>query len=141
MFLPSYRVLVKNPEETRLYFGALEAGGPAMTFPRLLGKYYDGDLAGLLVAVAWGGRDERDGDIIEDLGARYRSYRADLSDGEARRSFPSETKDGAPGRRFRPSDCFRITRRKTGPLWNRLSQKSVTATKAVYLISETGRPD
>ena len=65
--MPNYYILVKNPDETRLYFGALEASGSAMTFPQLLQKYYGGDLGTLLLTVTWGGKDERDSDIIEDL--------------------------------------------------------------------------
>lgn len=120
LFLPSYRVLVKNPEETRLYFGALEAGGPAMTFPRLLGKYYDGDLAGLLVAVAWGGRDERDGDIIEDLGARYRSYRVDLSDGEAEAFFSLRDERWRPWEAVSPIGLFQDYAEKNRPLMEQI---------------------
>lgn len=87
LYLPTYHVLVKNPEGVRLYFGALEAGGPAMTFPQLLRKYYGGSLEGLLMAVTWGGRDPRDSDIVEDLGARYRSCRVDFSEDGGRAFF------------------------------------------------------
>ena len=87
LFLPSYHILVKNPEEVRLYFGALEESGSALTFPQLLNKYYHGDLNALLLTVTWGGRDERDSDIVEDLGAQYRSYYADLSNDKATEFF------------------------------------------------------
>lgn len=86
-YLPNYCILVKNPEEVRLYFGALEESGSALTFPQLLNKYYYGDLNALLLAVTWGGKDERDSDIIEDLGAQYRSYYANLSKDKATEFF------------------------------------------------------
>lgn len=78
LYLPSYYILVKNPDAARLYFGALEASGSAITFPQLLQKYYGGCMTALLTTVTWGGSDERDSDIIEDLGAQYCSYRSDL---------------------------------------------------------------
>lgn len=85
--MPNYYILVKNPDEIRLYFGALEASGSAITFPQLLQKYYGGNLAALLMRVTWGGREERDSNIIEDLGAQYCSYRSDLSNGAAANFF------------------------------------------------------
>lgn len=36
LYLPNYYILVKNPDAVRLYFGALEASGSAITFPQLL---------------------------------------------------------------------------------------------------------
>ena len=87
LYLPNYYILVKNPTETRLYFGALEASGSSMTFPQLLQEYYNGSLTALLMSVTWGGKDERDSDIIESLGAQYRSYRSDLSDGTVTEFF------------------------------------------------------
>lgn len=45
LFLPSYHILVKTPKEVRLYFGALEESGSALTFPQLLNKYYYGGAA------------------------------------------------------------------------------------------------
>lgn len=48
-----------------------------MPFHDILKKYYGGTLSELLSAVTWGGTDSRDSDILEDLGAQYRSYRID----------------------------------------------------------------
>lgn len=73
-----------------------------MPFPQLLQKYYDGDLAALLLTVTWGGKDERDSDIIEDLGAQYRSYRSDLSDGKVTAFFT--LRDG----KWRPCEAFSL---------------------------------
>lgn len=102
LYLPNYYILVKNPNETQLYLGALEANGSSMPFPQLLQKYYDGDLAALLLTVTWGGKDERDSDIIEDLGAQYRSYRSDLSDGKVTAFFT--LRDG----KWRPCEAFSL---------------------------------
>lgn len=35
-YLPCYYVLVRNPGDTRLYFGALAEKGPALTFSQLM---------------------------------------------------------------------------------------------------------
>ena len=57
--------------------------GPALTFSQLMKKYYHGSLAALLETVTWGGRDERDSYLVEDLGAQYQSYRFDILHGTA----------------------------------------------------------
>lgn len=87
LYLPNYHILVKNPEETCLYFGALGANDSAIAFPQLLTKYYYGTLDALLLSATWGGQDDRDSDIIEDLGVQYRSYRANISDGKTTEFF------------------------------------------------------
>ncbi len=87
LYLPKYFIIVKDPEKVRLYFGALEATSSAKTFSQLLTKYYDGNLAVLLLSTTWGGRDERNSDIIEDLGAQYRSYQANITNGKITEFF------------------------------------------------------
>lgn len=78
LYIPSYYIMVKNPDEVRLYCGVLEKGGNALTFPKILEKYYMGDLGALLLSVTWRGRETRDGDIIEDMGLQYSSYKIEL---------------------------------------------------------------
>lgn len=106
LYLPSYRILVKNQVNTRLYFGALETGGPAKTFSQLLDKYYYGRLDVLLISLTWGGRDERDSDIVEDLGAQYRSYYANISDGKASDYFTLREYKWRPCEPTSPFDLF-----------------------------------
>lgn len=77
LYLPSYYIIVHNANEVRMYFGALEKSGAAISFPQVLDKYYGGSLSALLLSVTWGGKDVRDSDIIEDLGMQYRSFRCD----------------------------------------------------------------
>lgn len=76
-YLPMYYILVKNPEVVCKYFGGLESCGSSMPFYKVLKKYYDGTLFSLLLTMTWGGTDNRDSDIIEDLGAQYRSFKID----------------------------------------------------------------
>ncbi|MDE5995082.1 MAG: endonuclease NucS [Oscillospiraceae bacterium] len=83
LYLPMYYILVKNPEVVCMYFGGLESSGSSMPFYEILKKYYDGELLELLLTATWGGVDSRDSDIIEDLGAQYRSYKADISNNHA----------------------------------------------------------
>lgn len=78
LYTPSYYIMVKDPDEVRLYCGVLEKGGNALTFPEILEKYYMGDLGALLLSVTWRGRETRDGDIIEDMGLQYSSYKIEL---------------------------------------------------------------
>lgn len=77
LYLPTYYILVKNPDVVRMYSGMLESCGESMPFYEVIKKYYGGKLASLLQTVTWGGTDSRDSDILEDLGAQYRSYRTD----------------------------------------------------------------
>ena len=86
-YLPCYYVLVRNPGDTRLYFGALAEKGPALTFSQLMKKYYHGSLAALLETMTWGGRDKRDSYLVEELGAQYQSYRFDILHGTATAFF------------------------------------------------------
>ena len=131
LYLPNYYILVKNPDETRLYFGALEASGSAMTFPQLLQKYYGGDLATLLMAVTWGGKDERDIDIIEDLGAQYRSYRSDLSNGTVANSFTLRDSRWRPCEILSPHGLFSAYVEKNQALVDQIFFKIMPRDKGV----------
>ncbi len=82
LYIPSYHIIVHDPNDVRMYFGALENTGNALSFPKVLKKYYDGNLNALLLAATWGGKESRDSDIIEDLGMQYRSFRCDKVDKE-----------------------------------------------------------
>ncbi len=86
LFVPTYSLLVNNPEPVCMYYGGLQSAASPATFRSILRKYYNNDLGQLLLAMTWGGRDERDIDILEDLGAMYRSFRCDI-EGTRRRFF------------------------------------------------------
>lgn len=86
LFIPTYSLIVRNPEPIRMYYGALQSVGKAATFRSILKKYYDNDLGQLLFTMTWGGRDHRDVDILEDMGAMYRSFRCDI-EGSRRKFF------------------------------------------------------
>ena len=101
LYVPTYSLIVRNPEPTRMYYGGLQAEGSALTLRQLLSKYYDGDLGGLLLTMTWGGREARDSDIIEDLGLAYRSFRCDIE--SAQRTFFALRDE-----RWRPSDPIDI---------------------------------
>lgn len=120
LYLPNYYIIVKNPKETRLYFGALEANGSSMTFPQLLLEYYGGNLATLLMTVTCGGNDERDSDIIEDLGAQYRSYCSDLSDGMVTEFFTLRDGKWRPCEASSPFGLFKAYVEKNLTLVNQI---------------------
>lgn len=79
-YIPIYSIIVKDDTEPlRMYFGGIQdCGCKPLTFRQLLNKYYEGDLSTLLFSLTWGGRDNRDSDIIEDLGGAYRSFFCDI---------------------------------------------------------------
>lgn len=78
LFLPNYYIIVKDPDVKCIYFGSLESNGDALEFKSILNKYYDGNIGKLLITTTWGGTDNRDSDIIEDLGLQYRSFKANI---------------------------------------------------------------
>lgn len=82
LYIPSYAVLVKNPEAIRMYFGALQENGKPLSFSQILNKYYYGSLFALLETMVWGGTEERDSEIVEDMGMQYRSFRADFREND-----------------------------------------------------------
>lgn len=86
LFIPNYSITVKTPNLVRMYYGSLQAEERTLSFRKLLRKYYDNDLGQLLLTMTWGGRENRDMDILEDAGVFYRSFRCDI-DSERRRFF------------------------------------------------------
>lgn len=89
LYLPNYHIIVKNPNDVRMYFGALEPTGTSMSFSQALEKYYNGKLETLLLRVLWGGTETRDSDIMEDLGAQYRSYKFNIEEDNQISDFSS----------------------------------------------------
>ncbi len=84
-YVPHYSIIVKvNDAPIRMYYGGIGVYGSSLTFRQLLDKYYDGQLDQLLLTLTWGGRDERDSDILDDVGGEYRSYRCDNPQDENR---------------------------------------------------------
>ncbi len=78
LYVPSYYLVVHNPEPVRIYYGGLQDNGQALMLNEILDKYYDGRLDALLMTMTWGGWEKRDLDITEDLGCAYRSFRCDI---------------------------------------------------------------
>lgn len=82
LYIPSYYIIVHNPEPVRMYFGGLTDNGRMTTFDQILKKYYMGDLTLLLFHISCGAQDYRDVEIKEDMGCMYRSYYCTLKDRE-----------------------------------------------------------
>lgn len=87
LYLPNYYIIVKEPDVKCMYFGSLESNGTALKFNEILEKYYDSNITALLMATLWGGTDDRDSDIVEDLGAQYRSFKALIINNSAQDFF------------------------------------------------------
>jgi hypothetical protein len=104
LYIPTYSLIILNPEPIRMYYGGLQASGLPLTFRQILDKYYEGELWGLLLTMTWGGRESRDSDIVEDLGAAYRSFRCDI-DGAGRNFFMLRDEQWRPSA---PVDIFKL---------------------------------
>jgi hypothetical protein len=80
LFVPSYHLIVHGWENVRcIYHGCLADIGGGVSFQKIIRKYYQGDLFAFLFTFTWGGREERDAAILEDLGLVYRSFRCEIS--------------------------------------------------------------
>lgn len=106
LYIPNYYILVKNPNDIRMYFGTLEATGSAIPFSEVLKKYYHGNVLELLLSMTWGGNDIRDSDIIEDLGAQYRSYRVDISNDQPNSFFTLRDEKWRECEKTSPTELF-----------------------------------
>lgn len=74
--LPNYYISVSDSygHKIRNYFGCLQQNGMKNSFNKILSSYYDNNIHQLIHTITWGGRDERDIDILEDMGLTYRSF-------------------------------------------------------------------
>lgn len=116
LYLPYYHMIVRRPDDVRMYYGSLASAGTAQTFPELLWKYYDGSLDALLYTLTWGGRDTRDSDIIEDLGAQYRSYRFDIRNAHAAGFSVLRDEKWRPCKEISMFELFQQYAESNGPL-------------------------
>ncbi|ANJ95111.1 endonuclease NucS domain-containing protein [Serratia plymuthica] len=79
-YLPCYTLSVKNEQGTTLkkYFGCLEKNGSSMLFQDVIKKYYNDNIQNLIHTITWGGTDDRDDEILDDVGLSYMSFHHDL---------------------------------------------------------------
>lgn len=77
-YLPEYFMKVSLDNKTRIYFGALDIFEYPLKFSDIIDKYYSYGIGELVNTATWGGYDNRDIDILEDLGLIYRNYRCDI---------------------------------------------------------------
>lgn len=80
LYLPSYTIQIDN--FNTMIFGRLEYINKSLSLEELVNKYYDGNLEQLLFTTNWGAMDERDYEIMKDMGLIYSSFRADTVKGE-----------------------------------------------------------
>jgi hypothetical protein len=55
LYLPSFSLVVRNPESVRMYYGCLEPVSKPLGFWELLDKYYEGEISSLLLTMSLGG--------------------------------------------------------------------------------------
>lgn len=87
LFVPMYNIAaLENGAPRRVYYGCLVGYKDPQSFQSIIGKFYEGQIFGLLLTNTWGGYEVRDTDILDAVGLRYRSFRADI-DGDNREFF------------------------------------------------------
>ncbi|ARL10622.1 endonuclease NucS domain-containing protein [Burkholderia pseudomallei] len=141
LYLPSFSLIVRNPESVRMYYGCLEPVGKPLGFWELLDKYYEGEISSLLLTMSWGGRESRDLDIMEDMGLAYRLFRCNIVGDVGQDFLVFRDERWRPGDRANPlkflgkyveeNEKFvslvvrRISEREDGGLWNGTSSDAV----------------
>lgn len=76
--MPDYFMKVYTDNKERIYFGALDIFRPPLKFNDIINKYYPHGISELVISTTWGGYENRDIDILEDLGLTYKNYRCDI---------------------------------------------------------------
>lgn len=79
LYVPMYRLSVQSDQIERVYFGYLGYESSKISFKEILEKYYNGRMFPFLCTLRWGGYEDRDTDILEDIGLVYRSARLDIT--------------------------------------------------------------
>lgn len=77
-YMPNYLMKASSDNKERIYFGALDIFRPPLKFNDIINKYYPYGISELVSSTTWGGYDNRDVDILEDLGLIYKNYRCDI---------------------------------------------------------------
>ena len=99
-YVPAYRMVVYCDGKAKTsHFGQLGRGPNRRTFREIIDRFYNGDLSELLMSGIWGFREERDAEILEEIGISYLSFRCDI-DGDDLTFF--ERRDG------RWKECGRV---------------------------------
>jgi hypothetical protein len=82
-YMPHYAVSVVDADGNHVtsYIGLLAPIGQPVSLIKILEKYYEGRIEGLMFLASAGFYETRDADILDDLGLGYRSFRIEGSDG------------------------------------------------------------
>jgi hypothetical protein len=73
-WLPNYFVEFNSVEENRVFLGTFHWTGKVESFEFIVDKYYHGDPINILNPMIWGGHEDRNDEIMKDLGLTYESY-------------------------------------------------------------------
>ncbi|BBU95925.1 DUF91 domain-containing protein [Providencia rettgeri] len=79
-YIPYYTLATKdaNDNPIKIYYGCLQNNGSGISFKELLLKYYSNNIHNLIHTITWGGTDNRDNEILDDVGLSYMSFHHDL---------------------------------------------------------------
>jgi hypothetical protein len=86
--------LAKDGSLLQYYYAALEPNGRSPSFSRLLERFYEGSPEQLTSNLSWGGYDDKDAEICEEIGLSYVIHR-----------FESDPRTGQRLENFRWIDC------------------------------------
>jgi hypothetical protein len=73
-WLPNYVLEVETENVNNVYIGTFHWSGKTPNFKYIVEKYYDNDPVNILNPMIWGGHEDRNTEIMEDLGLSYESY-------------------------------------------------------------------
>jgi hypothetical protein len=81
-YLPQYSIVLnaytpklKDYVRTAFYYGLLCKQGKSISYDEFLLKYFENDSTKLALPLSWGGYDQRDVEILKDLGLSYKTFK------------------------------------------------------------------
>ncbi|MEV3976547.1 hypothetical protein AB0K68_51890, partial [Streptomyces sp. NPDC050698] len=104
-YIPHYVITLDDGNTTSAYFGSLIYEKRNVDFQGLVNKHYDGSLLRMLMALSWGGYDERDVDVLRSVGLRYRSFMQKI-EGDKRTFYEMTDEGWEECEPFHPMDGF-----------------------------------
>lgn len=73
-WLPNYQLEFTHKDKEVVYLGTFHWNKKIPDFDRIVEKYYNNDPSMILQSMIWGGHEDRNHEILDDLGLTYESY-------------------------------------------------------------------
>jgi hypothetical protein len=117
-YCPHYLVRIRDVKPERIYVGflAFEPATTRRSLHKLIEKYYEGEIASLLMSLTWGGYEARDTEILEDVGLFYRTARVDNPKPGAGAVILKDDRWYSEPRRFHPYESLMTFFERRKPL-------------------------